>query len=186
MVVLDVLLGVLLVLFCLCACFRECDLSRTRWVRLSTLDEVMIICVDCYRVRLFVYACALYYFMSSACVCVTLLVVAILVGCDPWCLLAVRDRSFCVGLGHVRGIRVSFLTAAGMFGCFDCHRGCERSRSRSGHTGMIFVVCILACSLMYSSCTVSCLLMLCISVLVAVICVLEGRVVGTARDAGKQ
>ncbi|KAK1869061.1 hypothetical protein I4F81_011543 [Pyropia yezoensis] len=53
MVVFDDLLGVLVVLFCLCACFREHEPSRIRWVRLFTLDDVVIMCVDCYQMRLF-------------------------------------------------------------------------------------------------------------------------------------
>lgn len=53
MVVFDDFLGVLVVLFCLCACVREYEPSRIRWVRLSTLDDVVMMCVDCYRMRLF-------------------------------------------------------------------------------------------------------------------------------------
>eukprot|EP00170_Pyropia_yezoensis_P001320 contig_5873_g1324 len=42
MVVFDDFLGVLVVLFCLCACVREYEPSRIRWVRLSTLDDVVM------------------------------------------------------------------------------------------------------------------------------------------------
>ncbi|KAK1860054.1 hypothetical protein I4F81_002645 [Pyropia yezoensis] len=86
MVVFDDFLGVLVVLFCLCACVREYEPSRIRWVRLSTLDDVVMMCVDCYRMRLF---------------------------------------------------------SLRLFGFFHCHHWCERSHSRSGHTVMIFVMCIL-------------------------------------------